>query len=1434
MANTPEIERNDELEQQLWNFAYGLLSEEEADAVQRRLDDDPEVADLWTLVKEQLDALAVATRFTGPRVRLRLPDETAEATDVRSHVAETIGERTDAERNSDVPNRRTRGFAWRSTVQWLTPLASAAVLCFALFRGSLTSPLPSLVDGVQNQSGAVGETNRGPLRLVAPRVVHPNTAYYVSFHAPEEPLHVTVENESDGKLLYKQSWSQNQGAFQLPEVEEGDSLLVKANSAHWDLTGHIESFSKSAGLDLSEDGSITGLNASEENTAQADGKLRPGLRFKGADLAELKVEATRDRIAPGTVGRLAYRIENEQHSVKSLNFFFSWDPNQKQLSAIKVPLSGRVAGDTGYQGIVAFDVPDQVVGPATVRVEGENSRGRVLLAMIEVPVEPNLVRVETWADSGVLVPGLPGRVQVRAVDSRGRGVKTRGQVVDHLGKAIVPFDTDTNGRGQFDFIPQLGEVYRLKSPDDYLISDELQVDADGFVVLAVDHFSFEQDNSTVQLYVLSKQSEEIVVSFVGRNVDDRVGVTHHTVSITEGDNRLTLSLPDALTTVNRVVGTSIDGTMPLFSKALTSHPRYIDVLRTGPNGEESDIKAEFASLAAQVIIGNSVSAENATAPPTVLGRTSGPWITAAALALIVWALCVAVFRLSRPRVWGPAMAMCGLALIVVTGDVHRRTTQIVADLGPVDGTKLADESGNGEREGQFEQDAVDGEEAKEGGMGAYETSFKSQVFEVDEGLPAAQRKENMKVLSPSTPQVVDRRKTIIGSAAPDANLDLSPAFGGGFGAVGTGVGKSSLTESASRTAMDNGRGWMRFRNATGVGRLLQEQANTSLDVETRPLARLSVGDKVKTRLTVRNKDAENSQTLGLNLQLKRSLVATIESPMMKLAANSYVERQMELAAMRVEIEELQLTLDSAKGSNVWLGTIEVVDPRVPVTTYAGGVDTVSAQLAGDHTNATYGVLWCYPSKAAEIEAVSSSLREQPVVTWDQLATLISSQALQLRWMEDANVADVDAIFAAKKSLRDWLAQAASPVWQAALPDIERSSENTRIVVSAAMAGALRDARVVANVDQVMYTAWQDKVDLKRLLMQGPDDPQSISARSYAIWESRDCFDEPTKQTAQQKISEWAVELQSAYLASLASLMTDQSDDELQELIVQGQLDSGEIATSHATATGSEGRSRSIETTALAALALHKLSRQEECDRAIAWLRTQRRNHRFGSAHATYLAFLALSQDPQNTRVDQRKMQLTSDFVFSEKTTTFTYDIPNTDGNQPIGIAFTIPTIEQCKRVQFRFPQLPSVPVELRLWEFVEGPRSTDDALSIDVQPNLERIDQETQLVVRVTAVNSSEADAERVLVTVPLPAGFEVADQGLGAQREKGEIDGFSIDPLRVLFYWEKISANGEVSCQVRLNAVATGTMTAVAPSLHRLADPERRAWDKQWRVVVE
>ena len=54
------MDRRDELEQQLWEFAFDLLTPEEAEAVRRRITSEPDAARLYAEVKLQTEIVAEA------------------------------------------------------------------------------------------------------------------------------------------------------------------------------------------------------------------------------------------------------------------------------------------------------------------------------------------------------------------------------------------------------------------------------------------------------------------------------------------------------------------------------------------------------------------------------------------------------------------------------------------------------------------------------------------------------------------------------------------------------------------------------------------------------------------------------------------------------------------------------------------------------------------------------------------------------------------------------------------------------------------------------------------------------------------------------------------------------------------------------------------------------------------------------------------------------------------------------------------------------------------------------------------------------------------------------------------------------------------------------------------------------------------------------
>src|SRR5687768_16505314 len=84
----------DELEQQLWELEYGLLSEEEAVALRDQIASDPELAQLHQRVRSNSSLVAQAAKIDAPRIKLRIPRSEEEAAPIGSSAAGAPAART--------------------------------------------------------------------------------------------------------------------------------------------------------------------------------------------------------------------------------------------------------------------------------------------------------------------------------------------------------------------------------------------------------------------------------------------------------------------------------------------------------------------------------------------------------------------------------------------------------------------------------------------------------------------------------------------------------------------------------------------------------------------------------------------------------------------------------------------------------------------------------------------------------------------------------------------------------------------------------------------------------------------------------------------------------------------------------------------------------------------------------------------------------------------------------------------------------------------------------------------------------------------------------------------------------------------------------------------------------------------------------------------
>jgi|GEM_PF-4318030 len=118
---------NEELRQQMWELAYGLLSPEEVASLHARIKSDPVAARLYAEVRLQADLVADAAKVNDPSFAVSAQGEP---------VVRPMPARRSATSSRSAPYSPSRGMNWLAGV---AGTALAALLCIVLFRPTASS-----------------------------------------------------------------------------------------------------------------------------------------------------------------------------------------------------------------------------------------------------------------------------------------------------------------------------------------------------------------------------------------------------------------------------------------------------------------------------------------------------------------------------------------------------------------------------------------------------------------------------------------------------------------------------------------------------------------------------------------------------------------------------------------------------------------------------------------------------------------------------------------------------------------------------------------------------------------------------------------------------------------------------------------------------------------------------------------------------------------------------------------------------------------------------------------------------------------------------------------------------------------------------------------------------------------------------------------------
>lgn len=147
------MNQHDELRQQLWELAYGLLTPDEVAALHARIKADPVVARLYAEVRLEADLVADAAKVADPSIQFH-PQGPARV--LKPAGAARLASGAASAKGASLPPKSNRGVNW---LAGMAGLALAALLCFVLFR-----PAPS---GGQLAEAFIATTVEAPAQLQA-------------------------------------------------------------------------------------------------------------------------------------------------------------------------------------------------------------------------------------------------------------------------------------------------------------------------------------------------------------------------------------------------------------------------------------------------------------------------------------------------------------------------------------------------------------------------------------------------------------------------------------------------------------------------------------------------------------------------------------------------------------------------------------------------------------------------------------------------------------------------------------------------------------------------------------------------------------------------------------------------------------------------------------------------------------------------------------------------------------------------------------------------------------------------------------------------------------------------------------------------------------------------------------------------------------------
>ena len=271
-----------------------------------------------------------------------------------------------------------------------------------------------------------------------------------------------------------------------------------------------------------------------------------------------------------------------------------------------------------------------------------------------------------------------------------------------------------------------------------------------------------------------------------------------------------------------------------------------------------------------------------------------------------------------------------------------------------------------------------------------------------------------------------------------------------------------------------------------------------------------------------------------------------------------------------------------------------------------------------------------------------------------------------------------------------------------------------------------------------------------------------------------------------------------------------------------------------TAFYGDGRYKTIETTALAAMAMIPSSSHPETIRAaLAWLVEQKDTYgTWGSTQATVLALKALLAGTGRPLGEskQRRLEIA---LGSETIRSLTIPADQGDVMQQIDLSALIPSGASSLVLRDRSTAASGYQVALAYHLPEEEPAAPQAPFSIDLHYDRTELAVNDTVTATATVRNHQSAPSPMVLVDLPIPPGFAVEADDLAILVSRKTIAKFDLTPRSIVVYLRGLSPGEPIKIDYHLKATMPVKVTTPPASAHEYYDPDKRAAGKEQSLTV-